>query len=274
MVARPVPKEWLESKSFKIEDGDNEETIKNKQVGANIAAEIKPWFFIYRYSQIKSELDKYMKACKSNCKIRFGKTLDELYASDERSEEENAFIYHYEKYLPVSRAPGTMNRICWRFEDEFKTTDVLPNVSFDKSILKSGATYTADEYSAIKKLYDEYNKNMQLFLKGAKKNDSLKEERDMFMGQMINEFSNACDAICPSPEVLADILIDVCYTSSKNKSFAWDIAGEQIFLNVLRNNNSTIRYPVKDECGDIEFCGERFSIQTQQIGGDFNVDFE
>ena len=60
-MARPVPKEWLNSKLFKIEDGDDEETILDKQINANIAAEIKPWFFIYRYSQLKSELDKYVK---------------------------------------------------------------------------------------------------------------------------------------------------------------------------------------------------------------------
>ena len=274
MVARPVPKEWLESKSFKIEDGDDEETIARKQVGANIAAEIRPWFFIYRYSQIKSELDKYMKTCKSNCKIRFGKTLEDLYESENRTEEEDAFLYHYEKHMPVSRAPGTMNRICWRFEDEFKTTDVLQNVHFDNSILKSGLAYTAEECNAVKLLYDEYNKNMQLFLKGSKKNDSLKEERDMFMGQLLDEFSNACSTVCSNTTVLTDILVDVCYTSNKNKSFAWDIAGEQIFANVLRNNNNTISYPVKDDNGDIEFCGERFSIHTQQIGGDLDADFE
>jgi hypothetical protein len=176
--------------------------------------------------------------------------------------------------MPVSRAPGIMNRICWRFEDEFKTTDVIPDVKFDHSILKTDAPYTAEEYNAIKHLYDEYNKNMQLFLRGTKKNDSLKEERDMFMGQLAEEFASACTTACPNMEVLANILVDVCYTSNKNKSFAWDVAGEQIFANVLKNNNNTISYPVKDDNGDIDFCGEKFSIYTQQIGGDFNVDFE
>ena len=50
-------------------EDDDEYTIQDKQINTNIAAEIKPWFFIYRYSQLKSELDKYLKAVKSNCKI-------------------------------------------------------------------------------------------------------------------------------------------------------------------------------------------------------------
>lgn len=259
---------------FKIEDDDDEATIRDKQINANIAAEIKPWFFIYRYSQLKSELDKYMKSVKSNCKIRFGKSLDSLYSSEVKSEEEEAFIYNYEKYMPVSRAAGTMNRICWRIEEEFNTTDVLPSVEFDYSILKSSVEYTQEEYDAVKSLYDEYNKNMQLFLKGVKKNDSSKEERDTFISQLTENFSDKCSAVCLDSEVLANILIDVCYTSNKNKSFAWDIAGEQIFKNVLKNNNNTINYPIKDDNGDIEFCGNKFSLYTQQIGGDLNVDFE
>ena len=274
VVAKPVPKEWLNPRMFKIEDDDDEATICDKQINANIAAEIKPWFFIYRYSQLKSELDKYLKSVKSNCKIRFGKNIDALYASENKSEEEEVFIYNYEKYMPVSRAPGTMNRICWRIEDEFKSTNVLPNVDFDYSILKNNTEYTQEEYDAIKQLYDEYNKNMQLFLKGAKKNDSSKEERDAFSMQLVDNFSDSCSMICPDVDVLTNILVDICYTSNKNKSFAWDIAGEQIFNNVLKNNNYIIKYPIKDDNGDIEFYGNRFSLYTQQIGGDLDVDSE
>jgi hypothetical protein len=274
VVARPIPEEWLKTKSFKIKTDDDESTAREKQININIAADIKPWFFIYRYSQIKADLDKYMKAVKSNCKIRFGKSLDDLYACTDKSEEEQAFIYNYEKYMPVSRAPGIINRICWKIEDEFQSTDVLPEIEFDCSILKSDAEYSKEEYELIGQLYNEYNKNVQLFLKGAKKNDSLKEERDAFTKQITDEFVNACAIVCPNIEVLANILVDICYTSNKNKTFAWDVAGECIFNNVLRNSGCTIKYPIKDENGDIEFNGKRFSLHTQQIGGDIYVDFE
>ena len=274
VVARPVPNEWLDARKFKIEDGDDDATIIDKQINANIAAEIKPWFFIYRYSHLKTELDKYIKSVKSNCKIRFGKSLDDLYAEENKSEEELLFIYNYEKYMPISRAPSTMNKICWKIEDAFQTTDVLPNVKFDCSILKSESEYSTEDYEAIKRLYNEYNDNMQLFLKGAKKNDTQKEERDTFVAQMIEEFSNSCYAICPDGETLANIIVDVCYTTNKNKSFAWEVAGEEIFYNVLKNNGYTLNIPVKDDAGDIEFGGQRFSLLTAQIGGEVDVDFE
>ena len=274
VVARPVPKEWLNPRMFKIEEDDTEAVVREKQINANIAAEIKPWFFIYRYSQIKSELDQYIKTVKSNCKIRFGKSLDDLYASSEKTQEEEAFIYNYEKYMPVSRSPGTMNRICWKIEDAFATTNVLPNVEFDYSILKSAAEYTPDEYNAVKQLYDEYNKNMQLFLKQKKQNELGDDEVGFDILHLKDIFTAECIKVCPDLEVLANIVVDMCYTSSKNKTFAWDVAGEQIFNNVLQNNGGVITYPVKDECGDIEFCGNKFSLYTQKIGGDLDVDFE
>lgn len=274
VVAQPIPKEWLESRLSKPKCDDDEDIVKKKETDYNIAAEIKPWFFIYRYSQLKSEFDKYMKSVKSNCKIRFGKTLDDLYASDNRTEEEEAFIYNYEKYMPISRAPGTMNRICWKIEDEFQSMDVLPDVEFDRSILKSAAEYSQDEYDSIKELYDEYNKNVQIFLKGIKKNDSDKTERDIVMNQLKHEFSNACSMICPNSEVLTNIVVDICYLSNKNKSFAWDVAGDNIFQNVLKNSGNKIQFPIKDDSGDIEFCGKMFSLYTLEVRGDKNDDSE
>ena len=175
--------------------------------------------------------------------------------------------------MPISRAPGTMNRICWKIEGEFQTVDVLPDVEFDRTILKSDAVYSQEEYDAIKELYDEYNKNVQIFLKGVKKNETNKEEREFAMIQFKDEFANACSTVCPNSEILANIVVDICYLSNKNKSFAWDVAGEEIFQNVLKNSGNKIHFPIKDDNGNIEFCGKKFSLYTKKVGGEYD-DFE
>ena len=274
VVAQPIPKEWLQSRFSKPKDGDDEDTLRKKEIDYNIAAEIKPWFFIYRYSQLKSELDKYMKSVKSNCKIRFGKTLDDLYASDSRTEEEEAFIYNYEKYMPISRAPGTMNRICWKIEDEFKTTNVLPDVEFDRSILKSDAEYSQEEFDAIKELYNEYGKSISLLCKNKYRNELNNQDIEMEMLKCKKSFIERCCEICSNFNTLTNIIIDVCYASNKSKSFAWDICGDEIFKNVLKNSGGQIQFPIKDENGDIEFCGNTFSLFTKRMDGDDNDDFE
>ena len=273
VVARPIPKTWIDGRSCKVKNTESLEEMRKMALFRAVAADLKPYFFIYRYDHIKSKYDKYNKSVASNCKIRFGKSLYELQNSENLTDEEQIFLENYEKYLPVSIAPGVMNRICHKIEYEFQSMDVLPNVKFDRSILKSDAEYTQEEYDSIKQLYEEYNKSMQLFLKGIKKNESMKEERDMFTANLVGEFSSACASVCPNAEVLANILVDLCYTSDKNKSFAWDVAGEQIYQNVLRRNGYVLNFPVKDADGDLEFAGEQFLMQKKTVGGEDN-DFE
>jgi hypothetical protein len=115
---------------------------------------------------------------------------------------------------------------------------------------------------------------MQLFLKKQNQNDFGDDEVGFDIVHLKDIFIDECNKACPNSEVLANIVVDLCYTSNKNKTFAWDVAGECIFNNVLRNSGCTIKYPIKDENGDIEFNGKRFSLHTQQIGGDIYVDFE
>lgn len=274
IVARPIPKTWIDPRSCKIKDTDNEEKKKKMRLFKRVAADLKPYFFIYRYSHIKAKYDQYNKSVGSNCKIRFGKSLYELQNSEILTQEEQIFLENYEKYLPISVAPGVMNRICWRIEDAFQSTDVLPDVYFDKNILKNDSEYTDEEFEAVRALYDEYNKNIQLVLRKQKKNEESDENVGLLVDQLKQTFLEECNKVCPSSEVLSNVVVDLCYSSNKNKTFAWDVAGEQIFQNVLKNNNNTISFPMKDENGNFEFCGEKFSLHTKVIGGENNDDFE
>ena len=273
IVARPIPKTWIDSRSCKVEPTDSAEKQHQMRLFRAVAADLKPYFFIYRYSHIKAKYDQYNKSVGSNCKIRFGKSLYELKNSEFLTQEEQIFLENYEKYMPISIAPGVMNRICWRIEDAFQSTDVLPDVYFDKSILKNDSEYTQEEFDGVQALYDEYNKNIQLVLRKQKKNEESDENVGLVVDQLKLVFLEECNKICPNSEILSNIVVDLCYSSNKNKTFAWDVAGEQILQNVLSKHNYTISFPVKDENGDIEFAGERFSIHTKVIGGD-NDDFE
>ena len=52
------------------------------------------------------------------------------------------------------------------------------------------------------------------------------------------------------------------------------MCGNEIFKNVLANSNNKIQFPIKDENGDIEFCGNKFSLFTKRMDGDINDDTE
>lgn len=273
IVARPIPKTWIDPRSCKAKDTDDEEKKQKMRLFRAVAADLKPYFFIYRYSHIKAKYDQYNKSVASNCRIRFGKSLQELQNSENLTQEELFFLDSYEKYLPVSIAPGVMNRICWKIEDAFKSTDVLPNVEFDKNMLKNNSEYTSEEFAAIKALYDDYNTNMQLILRKQRKNEESDEHVGLLVDQLKQTFLEECNMVCPNAEILSNIVVDICYSSSKNKTFAWDVSGEQLFKNVLKKNNNVINYPTKDENGDFEFSGNKFSMHQKKIGGE-NDDFE
>ena len=234
----------------------------------SITVEQKPWFFIYRYSAEKIKLEAYMKATRAACKMHFNKSLDELIASECCNESEEEFIAHYEKYMPVSRAPGTMNRICWRIEDAFKTTNVLPDVEFDYTILKNECVYSEEEFEAVKQLYEEYNKNVKLILKKRNKNEGTGSDAGSSIEQLQHIFLEECALVCPNSNVLSNIVLDICYSSRKNNTFVWDVIGESVYQNVLANSGNKLHIPIKDDNGDIEFYGKRFSIYEKMIGGE------
>ena len=241
-------------------------------INANIAAEVRPWFFIYRYSSLMSNYKRYEKAVRSNCKIRFLKDMDEI-IKNPKTDEEKEFLYYYYKYMPVNKSPGTMNRICWEIEKEFENCDVLPNVKFDYSVLKrNNIEYDKEDYEKIEKLYSDYTKLMHLFSNNRKQNDSKKEERTAFMDQIVTSFKKACYSVCSDNYVLANILVDVCYKSENSKAFAWEIAGGYIYKNILYNCGGIINYPTEDKNGDILFMGNRYSLKAKEIEGGFYDD--
>lgn len=258
IIARPIPKKWISASANKAEDEDYE-------VGRKVAAELKPYFFIYRYTQLANEYHKYMKNVESNCKKRFGKSLNQLDA-DSANDEERDFYHNYIKYMPISMAPGTMNRICWAIECAFPTLDVYPKEEFDYTIYKSDAAYTDEEFLEVALLFDDYCRKVQLLIKGQEWSESADADADIEMLQLKKSFADLAAQICPDEKALANIVLDLCYHSNKAKTFAWDIAGETFVSNLIEKNNGVMMYPEKCIDGEYIYGGEHFTIKTIQEG--------
>ena len=64
-----MPKHWKDMRAC-----DNEFDV-------TIAADKKPYFFIYNYSYLKKRYEDYVEDRKINCRIRFNKDLDTLLKS-------------------------------------------------------------------------------------------------------------------------------------------------------------------------------------------------
>lgn len=269
IVAKSMPKYWYDWFSTKIEENDDDKTKEWKEFQRSIIADKKPYFFRYVYPIENTKWLKYQKDNSTKCLMLFGIELDTLLGTQIIGEPENSFIDNYYKRIPLGIAPCTINRICWKVENEFKSENIKEIEPFDYNLLKAQSiNYSEDEYFTILKIYKEYvsdRRKLDSIVHSQKTDDF---DRNSMRALLINHFKKKCTVICPDKEKLCNILIDICYKDSNNsKRFVWDMCGDVIIDNLLNRANGIINYPVQDENGDFEYCGIRFSMQRYNLIG-------
>ena len=131
--------------------------------------------------------------------------------------------------------------------------------------MRNSSEYSYSQYNSIRKLYEDYNqrlRNYMIFVDTERVDefDSMSELRTMN-----EEFRKSCDTICPNRDILCNIILDICYTRSSTKRFAWNMCGADIIHNLLLQNNHTIYFPTIDKDGDIEYCCNRFSVISTKV---------
>lgn len=265
IIAKPMPSSWHDRHSVnRIEDTDTWELY------SRIVADKKPYFMRLIYPSLMKQYNTYIKSTNKGAMREFGLNIDELLSipHEELTERQREFLHYYHSRMPVGVGNCVMNKICRRFEEEFDgyLSRHKFGESFDYTIMKSGTEYSNNQYNMIKKLYEEYNKRLKSYLAYAGRERV--DEYDTFskMSEMRDEFMRECSCICANSEVLCDIVLDICYTRSATKRFAWEICGEQIIQNLLSKNEYRVSFPAIDAEGDITYKGQRFSIKEITIG--------
>lgn len=264
IVCKPMPRDWHDRHAAnKIEDPAQRELYRK------IVADKKPYFMRYIYPALMKQYNTYIKNTDRNALREFQMTVAELYKLPigETTERQREFLKYYEYRMPVGTNDCIMNKICRRFEDEFDGYIGKHNaaVKFDYTIMRSDAEYTPKQLSSIKRLYDDYNRRLVSYAVFA--DYERVDECDSYatLAMMNEEFRKECNKICPNSYALCNIILDICYTKSSTKRFAWSMCSTEIIHNLLARNGNKISYPVIDADGDIEFCGNTFSVETTTI---------
>ena len=267
IIAKPMPREWHDRHSVNtIEDA------QTRRFYQRLVADKKPYFMRYIYPDLMKQYNTYIKNTNKNAMREFQMTIDEMMElpCSELTERQKDFLRYYRSRMPVGNNNCVMNRICRRFEEEFDGYLGRHNgdSEFDYTIMKSGSEYSRSQYYTILKLYENYNKRLRNYAVFA--SYERVDEYDTFskMLEMREAFMQECTKVCPDRFSLCDIVLDICYTRSSTKRFAWDICGGEIIQNLLVNKGQVISYPALDCNGDILFCGNRFSIKQKKIGGE------
>lgn len=231
----------------------------------DIVADRKPYFMSYRYPSERSKYTKFIKAADQSAMILFGKTVAELLKQTDYTDDEMGFIDNYYRRIPMIDNGGTMNRLCHAVEDYFEHNSHRTSAAaFDYSIMKAGVEYSKHDFREVRDLYGEY----QALLKSLSQK-SMKEywtARRFLDAQAVltTTFRAEIDRIVPDVVEQCDILLDLCYNSSKGKNFVWDLCAEQLIKNLLRNCGGVYKYLERDERGYVNYNGERFSIRYKE----------
>ncbi|MBQ0014762.1 MAG: hypothetical protein KBS82_05520 [Oscillospiraceae bacterium] len=264
IVAKSMPRNWHDIHVVnKMEDGEE------KSFYRSIVADKKPYFMRYIYPALSKDYNTYIKNTNKNSLREFGITVDELKNIPEcnRTDRQNEFLRYYDLRIPVGVGDCVMNRICRKIEDYFDGYVGKHNseYKFDYTIMKNNSEYSVAQYNAIRKLYDEYNKKLRGYTVFAEYEKIEESDFKNEIAVMNDEFKRECEATCPNVDILSNIVLDICYTRSATKRFAWNICGNAIINNLLRNNDYTINFPMIDENGTIEYCANKFSLNKKVL---------
>lgn len=254
--AEPMPVYWYDREAA---------TESDAALNVDIVADRKPYFMSYRYPSERSKYTQFIRAADQSARILFGKSVAELMAQPEHTEEESGFLANYHRRIPMIDNGGTMNRLCHAVERYFEQVpSASSGGSFDYEIMKSGVEYSKHAYNEVRDLYNEY----QALVKSLSQR-SMKEywtARRFLDAQedLTRTFHEELDAVVADPREQCEILLDLCYRSSKGKNFVWDLCAEQIIRNLLQNSGGVYKYIERDPHGDIRYNGERFSAHYKE----------
>ncbi|RXZ83378.1 hypothetical protein EBB07_06070 [Paenibacillaceae bacterium] len=263
--SKPLPKEWYSMDANLAEDGDSEEMKAQKAFNRKLLADKKPYFFIYRYPETKKSYEQYIKRYDDNCIFNYGIKLKDMLGKPDKTDEEASFVHNYYHYMPVSLADSPMNRICRRMEQALSgmVREQGCTEAFDYRMMKTDKHYCPKQYQQLLKLYKAHNERMQIYMKISKLDHISEEEVKAQRQSFLDEFTAKAYELCSNAEDLTNMVLDICYQeihTNKSKQFAWDLCGEPIIVRLLENHHYKVRYPVRDDHGDIHFQGERFRM--------------
>lgn len=259
IVSKPMPRYWHD----KYDINRNAPQGK-KDLCHAIVADKKPYFMRYIYPDLAKRYNTYIKNTNRKAMREFQMTVDELmHSSESLSDDAATFLYYYKKQMPVNTSDCVMNKICRRFENEFDCyfSKHRNEFNFDYRLLRGNASYTPRQYSAINKLYLEYNKLLSEYaiMSGDEAN------KYVTLQMLHNAFLRKCTEVCSNRDALCNIVLDICYRRNSTKRFAWSMCGADIIHNLLERNDHIISFPVLDDNGIVRFGGNRFSVKEKRI---------
>ena len=248
----PYPKHWINYTV--INEDDSDEVKEYKSFLNDICADRKPAFFQHRYYTSKSDTQNFKDSMRFHSIVKYNKCIEEL---DPNNDEEKIFLDEYIRNSVLIDYGSPMNQIYHYVEDNLsplKKQSVLVNADI-ANLLKTNIEPLNDfeKINYIKFLSDEYYNQKERFKKGVNR-------EYMNIDQVAKTLRDESLSHFADEEELANYVVEVCYIHRyhQSKSFAWNVFGKFLLLNLIKNTNSPIQIPLKSDDGNISYLFNKY----------------
>lgn len=273
VISNPMPRKWFDRMANRLPENPTDEEIERHKLNEKIIADKKPYFMRYIYPIVMSDYRKYTNDSNAKCACKYGMDLETMMSkpSDELTQEQQDFIYYYKKRMPVGMNRCVMNRICWSFEEMFKSkpSPAEAEVTECKTILRGDAEYTWRMWDDVSKAQKEYYDAIKQNAKQAKLRMTNISQKEYNETKLI-EFKRKAVQAVTDPKKLCAIMVDLCYNTTGGRQFLWSIVGEDLAEMLLERNENRLSFPVKAADGDIEYKGIRFIMHDMEVQDERN----
>ena len=271
ILSEPMPTWWHNRSAAAKRDADTGDDLQLK-----IVADKKPYFMRYRYSDTGSQWNKYRKKSEFDCQWKFGCSPEELMEKEVRTDEEESYLYWYYRNSPVSLGNSVMNRLCRMVEAQLKDIRNCWSSSsqgFDHGIYRcQGVEYSQVEAGTIRRILDEYRSELKTLPGYARANNMEDAAISEYRQLLLELAAQECWCACSSAEALCNIVVDYVAKHSGAGAILWELCGDTVVRNLLRQSGGTIRYYEADPDGDINYKGQRFAMRQLQLAQDIKED--
>lgn len=248
LIIEEFPRRWYD---FKYAECDLDKRLIVKK---------KPYFQRYIYPSLDYKYKEHINNVNLYSKVHFGVPMSECTDKD--------FIYVEYEQNPVLDNDSVMNRICHYMEKNVKflkeerkkqNQEIIDDVLMDYSQpLQEKYIWLAEE---CLKRYKQMKNDMRDDIRTMSRDE--KEERKLKFKISCSYIRDYLYAFLTDRVDVANLVVWVGYQhkSNESKEFVWDVFGEDVILNVMKNSQEHITIPIEDGQGIIKYLGKTYSLK-------------
>lgn len=254
----PFREHWTEFR--KITDKMTPEEAELQTFYNKIACEIRPAFFRFLYPHYMSRYNKEIKKYNIYSLIQFGMRYEEILKLEERTPEQEKLVSDHKRYSFFLDNNSVVNRISRYMRANLGLVSKYSTHSsqqFDYTLLKNKDlpenAYGRIQMQTLLREYKSFKRGM--YIDPVNAYDNL----DSFIAHLRDR---AFSTISSNEAELANYAIEVTYGGEVSMTeFCWKMFPDGILQNLIANSNGTIKFPVRDPEGEIEYLWSRYTMK-------------